>query len=92
MSYPAVKVIDGLLCLTIRTNEPNFTFRYADNHNHLSLSDIEVKLFIREQELKYKKINCKRSTPSQRAELLELLKSLLEKYGSLYRNVEEPSL
>ena len=40
--------------LTIRTNEPNFTSRYTDNHNHLSLSDIEVKLLIREQELKAK--------------------------------------
>ena len=73
MSYPAVKVIDGLLCLTIRTNEPNFTFRYADNHNHLSLSDIEVKLFIREQELKAK-VNCKRSTPSHRAAAVRQIK------------------
>ena len=40
--------------LTIRTNEPNFISRYTDNHNHLSLLDIEVKLLIRHQELKAK--------------------------------------
>ena len=54
-------------CPDIRTNEPNLTSRYTVNHNHLLLSDIEAKLFIREQELKAK-LNCKRSTQSQRAD------------------------
>ena len=38
--------------LTIRTNEPNFKSRYTENNNHLSLSEIEIKLLIRKHELK----------------------------------------